>query len=96
VTKVTIRALSLLEICDEEISHSKFQTMKKNTSTADRIVRLLLASAIAILYFTHQIEGKLAAVLGIAAIVLAVTAVINFCPIYYLLGFSTRKKSPQL
>ena len=69
--------------------------MKKNLSTTDSVIRLLLAAAVAILYFTRQIEGTLAAVLGIAAIVLAVTAVINFCPIYHLLGLSTAKKSAQ-
>ena len=67
--------------------------MKKNINTTDSIIRLLLAVVIAVLYFTRQIEGTLAAVLGITAIVLAVTAVINFCPIYHLLGFSTAKKS---
>ena len=69
--------------------------MKKNLSTTDSVIRLLLAAVVAILYFTRQIEGTLAAVLGIAAIVLAVTAVINFCPIYHLLGLSTAKKSAQ-
>jgi len=69
--------------------------MKKNISTTDSVIRLLLAAVVAILYFTRQIEGTLAAVLGIAAIVLAVTAVINFCPIYHLLGLSTAKKSAQ-
>jgi len=85
----------MLEICVEKDHHPKFQTMKKNISTTDRTMRLLLAAAVAVLYFTHQIEGTLAIVLGLAAIVVAATAVVNFCPIYYLLGLSTRKKSIQ-
>lgn len=69
--------------------------MKKNISPTDSVIRLLLAAAVAVLYFTHQIEGTLAIVLGLAAIVLASTAVVNFCPIYHLLGIGTRKKSAQ-
>ncbi|MBS1599398.1 MAG: DUF2892 domain-containing protein [Bacteroidetes bacterium] len=67
--------------------------MKKNVHAVDRIIRLVFAAAIAILYFTNTISGTLAAVLGIAALILAATALINFCPIYSVLGISTRKKS---
>jgi hypothetical protein len=69
--------------------------MKKNISTTDSMIRLLLAAAVAVLYFTKQIEGTLAIVLGLAALVVAATALVNFCPIYHLLGFTTRKKSAQ-
>jgi len=79
----------------KKINHQKSKTMKKNISTADSVIRLFLAAAVALLYFTHQIEGTLALVLGLAAIVVAATAVFNFCPIYHLLGLSTRKKSMQ-
>ena len=96
MTKVTVRHFSLLEIRGENINHPKFQTMKKNISPADRIARLLLAVVIAVLYFTHQIEGTAAIVLGIAAIIIAATALISFCPLYRLFGISTRKKTAQL
>jgi len=66
--------------------------MKKNVNTADRIIRLFVAAIIAVLYFTNTITGTLALVLGIAAVILAATALINFCPLYLLLGISTRKK----
>jgi hypothetical protein len=46
-----------------------------------------------VLYFTHQIEGALGIILAIAAIVLAATAVFNFCPVYRLLGISTKKST---
>jgi hypothetical protein len=55
----------------------------------------LLAAVIAFLYFTYQFEGTAAVILGIAAIIIAATALIGFCPIYRLLGFSTRKKTAQ-
>ena len=66
--------------------------MKKNINSTDRMIRLLFAAVVAILYFTNTISGTVAWVLGIAAVILAATAVINFCPIYYALGISTRKK----
>lgn len=69
--------------------------MKNNISAADRIIRLLLAATVAILYFTHQIEGTTAIVLSIVGVIVAATAVFNFCPIYHLLGISTVKKSKQ-
>lgn len=91
MTKVTVWHFSLIEICDEYINHLKFQTMKKNINIPDRIARLTLALVIAVLYFTYQIEGTVAVVLGIAAIIIAATALVGFCPLYRLLGISTRK-----
>ena len=67
--------------------------MKSNISTTDRLTRLLLAIIVMVLYFTHQIEGALGIILAIAAIVLAATAVFNFCPVYRLLGISTKKST---
>lgn len=66
--------------------------MKKNMHPFDRIFRLLFAVVITILYFTKTIAGTPAIILGIAAIVLAVTALVNFCPLYAILGISTKKK----
>ena len=70
--------------------------MKKNISKTDRLTRLLLAAVVAVLYFSHVIQGTVAAVLGIGAIIIAATAVINFCPIYGILGISTNKKHARL
>ena len=72
-------------------NHPKFQTMKKNINTTDRIARLILALIIGVLYFTYQIQGTAAIVLGIAAIIIAATALVGFCPLYRLLGILTRK-----
>jgi len=84
-----------MEICGEKEQSPKFQTMKKNISTVDRIIRLLLATIGLVLYFTHQLEGAPAIILVILALVVAATAVFNFCPIYHLLGISTSKKTTQ-
>jgi hypothetical protein len=66
--------------------------MKRNMGRADIIIRLAVAAAIAVLYFTHIITGVTAMVLGVVAIIFAVTSFVNFCPLYTLLGISTKKQ----
>jgi len=63
--------------------------MKKNMGSTDRIIRLSTATLIAVLYFTNVIEGTLAIVLGIAAVIFAATSFVNFCPLYSMLGINT-------
>ena len=65
--------------------------MTKNMGTADRVIRTVLALAIAVLYFTGRISGTLAVVLGILAIAFLVSSLVAWCPSYPLLGISTRK-----
>jgi len=67
--------------------------MKKNMGMVDRTVRTILAVLIAILYFTNQITGVAAIVLGIFAVVFLLTSFISFCPLYFPLKLSTMKKS---
>ncbi len=67
--------------------------MKKNMGMADRIIRILAAVAIAILYFTHQISGTLAIILLAVAGIFILTSFISFCPLYLPFGIRTNKKS---
>lgn len=67
--------------------------MKKNMGVADRIIRTLLAVIVIILYFTNQITGTAAIVLGIFAVVFLLTSLMSFCPLYVPLKLSTTKKS---
>ena len=67
--------------------------MKKNMGTIDRVVRFLVAVLIAILYFTDQISGIAAIILGIFAVVFLVTSFMSSCPLYTPLRISTIKKS---
>ena len=69
--------------------------MKANLGMTDKVVRILAAVAIGILYFMHVITGTTAIVLLIVAIIFVLTSLISFCPLYYLLGIKTRKKSIQ-
>ena len=66
--------------------------MKANMGMVDRAIRTLLAVVVGILYFTGQISGTAAIVLGILAIVFLLTSAISFCPLYTLIGLSTKKE----
>ena len=65
--------------------------MKKNIGNVDRVLRIVLALAIAGLYY----EGIITGVTGIVLLVLTAVFVANSfrgaCPIYLGLGMSTRK-----
>lgn len=65
--------------------------MKKNMGNTDKGIRVLIALAIALLYFFNVIEGMLAYVLMALAIVFLITSFINFCPLYTLIGVNTCK-----
>jgi len=66
--------------------------MKKNMGTIDRSIRVALAVAVGILYLAGKITGTVAIILGVIAAVFLVTSVMAFCPLYTLLGISTRKE----
>ncbi len=66
--------------------------MKKNIGTTDKLVRIILAIVIAVLFFTAIISGAMSIVLLIFAFVLLLTSFIIFCPLYWLFGISTNKK----
>jgi hypothetical protein len=66
--------------------------MNKNMGALDRIVRLAVAAAIAILYATGSLSGTLGIVLAVVAVIFVVTSAVGFCPLYVPLGISTRGK----
>lgn len=67
--------------------------MKSNLGTTDKIIRIVIALVIGFLYFTNNISGVFGTILFIVAIILALTVLINFCPLYFLLGLRTNKKA---
>ena len=67
--------------------------MKKNMGTIDRIIRILLAIVVIVLYLNGSITGVAAIILGIVAFVFIVTSLIGFCPLYAACKISTIKKS---
>lgn len=60
-------------------------------SNTDKLIRVVLAAAIGVLYYLDYISGTLAYILMGVAIVLLVTSLVNFCPLYRILGTSTCK-----
>ena len=59
--------------------------------SADKLIRVLIAAVVGILYYMDKIEGTLAYVLIAVAIILLVTSLINFCPLYRIIGINTCK-----
>lgn len=66
--------------------------MKKNMGSTDKIIRILIALVIGVLYYTETISGTTAIVLLAFAIIFLITSFISFCPLYLPLGINTCKK----
>lgn len=65
--------------------------MKKNMGNADRVIRILVAIAITLLYMNGVITGTLGIVLLVVGGIFLATSLINFCPLYALFGIRTCK-----
>ncbi|MEY4524959.1 MAG: hypothetical protein RIR57_329 [Bacteroidota bacterium] len=69
--------------------------MKKNVGKMDRIFRLAIAVALAILAYAKIIPANLALTVYIVAAVIALTGIIRVCLLYKPFGINTcREKSP--
>lgn len=66
--------------------------MKANMGSIDKVVRVLIAVVIAVLYFTEVINGTVAIILLALAGIFILTSLISFCPLYAPFGISTCKK----
>jgi phosphate/sulfate permease len=69
--------------------------MIKNMGAVDRIIRVVLALVVLVLYLTGVISNWLAIVLGILAAIWVLTSIIGFCPAYTLFKISTQKKKKK-
>ena len=66
--------------------------MKKNMGKTDKGIRIVIALAIAALYYFDVIEGTLAYILMALAIIFLLTSFIGFCPLYKPMGINTSNK----
>jgi hypothetical protein len=66
--------------------------MKKNMGTADKVIRILVAVVVVVLYFTHVISGTLAYILLALAAIFVLTSLVGFCPLYLPFRINTSKK----
>ncbi len=63
--------------------------MKKNMGSADKIIRVIIAVIVGVLYFTGTISGTIGIVLLVLAGVFVLTSLISFCPLYEPFGIRT-------
>jgi len=69
--------------------------MKPNMGTIDRLIRIMVAVSIGMLYLMDMISGTLAIVLGIVAAAFLITSFISWCPAYLPFGINTRKRDKK-
>ncbi len=63
--------------------------------TADKVLRILVAILIGVLYFIGQITGTVAIILMALAIIFIATSFMSFCPMYLPFGISTKKNKAK-
>lgn len=66
--------------------------LKKNMGQHDKLIRVVISFVIAMLYYYNIIHGYLGIALMLIAIVLLLTSLFRFCPVYKVLGKDTRKE----
>ena len=65
--------------------------MKRNMSNIDRLIRAIVAVLLVYLYIGGLVTGAFGIILVVLGVILLITSVLGFCPIYALLKLSTRK-----
>ena len=66
--------------------------MKKNMGNADKMIRIIIAAIVAILFFTNVISGTLGIILMALAGIFVLTSLVSFCPLYAPFGITTCKR----
>ena len=63
--------------------------MKNNMGNTDRIIRVLIAAVIAVLFINNTITGIFAYTLLAVGVIFLLTSLVGSCPLYSLLGTNT-------
>jgi hypothetical protein len=66
--------------------------MIKNMGVIDRVIRVIIAIAIAVLIYKGVLIGIPAIIVGILGGVFLLTSIIGMCPLYIPFKISTKKK----
>ncbi len=69
--------------------------MKRNVGKIDKIIRILIAAVLVILYFTNVVTGTLGIVFLVIAGIALGTALMNQCLLYRLLGINSCKMNKE-
>lgn len=60
--------------------------------STDRVIRVMLAALVVVLYFMQVISGTTAIILLVLAAVFVLTSLVSVCPLYLPFGLSTLRK----
>jgi len=63
----------------------------QNESMLDRVIRFVLGAVLLYAWYTVLVTGVLATVVLVLGIILVLTGLIGWCPLYSLFGMSTRQ-----
>lgn len=66
--------------------------MKANMGNSDKVIRILAAVTILVLFFTDQISGTLVNAGLVLSAIFMLTSLFGFCPLYVPFGISTKNK----
>ncbi len=69
--------------------------MKKNVGTVDKILRVLVGVVLLLLIAFKALNGVAAIILGIIAVILILTSIAGFCPLYAACRLSTSKQESK-
>ena len=65
--------------------------MKTNEGILDRIIRILVAILLVVLFATNIVSGTLGIILLVVAGIMFLTGLVGTCPIYTIFGISSCK-----
>lgn len=69
--------------------------MKKNMGRVDTWIRILIALVIIVLFYLNKLSSPWDIILLIVGIVMLLTSLLGYCPIYTPLKIDTRKKEEK-
>lgn len=67
---------------------------KQNETMLDRIIRIVVGALLIYVWYAAMVTGIVATIALIIGVVLLLTGVIGWCPIYTLLGIGGQRSSP--
>jgi hypothetical protein len=58
----------------------------------DRVIRLIIAVVVGVLYYMGVLPGTVGIILLILSAIFLLTSLVSFCPLYTIFGLSTKSK----
>jgi len=69
--------------------------MKQNIGQIDKIVRLIFAAVLSVLYFTGLVSGTYGILVLILSLIVFLTSLISVCLLYFPFGINTKSKKDK-